>query len=124
MSFYVIKWTNKGNPCSYFIQLYDLFNAIFVNKLQITGLKEEKKSKAKSGLKVVVGEIMEKLKKYEESYGQHKQTKAENEQKFEAYKKEMQDLDARLTALGEIVEAFDDICKYFYKRSIGDFLLF
>ncbi|XP_078384616.1 uncharacterized protein LOC144667108 [Oculina patagonica] len=78
-------------------------------KKQITGLKEEKKSKAKSGLKVVVGEIMEKLKKYEESYGQHKQTKAENEQKFEAYKKEMQDLDTRLTALGEIVEAFDDI---------------
>lgn len=54
---------------------------------------------------------MEKLKKYEESYGQHKQTKAENEEKLEAYKKEMQDLDARLTALGEIVEAFDDICK-------------
>lgn len=80
--------------------------------LQITTLKEEKKSKAKSGLKVVVGEIMEKLKKYEESYHQHKQTRAENEQKFEDYKKEMQDLDERLTALGEIVEAFDDICKY------------
>lgn len=63
-------------------------------------------------MKVVVGEIMEKLKTYEESYSQHKQTKAENEEKLEAYKKEMQDLDARLTALGEIVEAFDDICKY------------
>ena len=54
---------------------------------------------------------MEKLKKYEESYGQDKQMKAENEQKFEAYKEEMHALDARLTALGEIVEAFDDICK-------------
>lgn len=78
-------------------------------KKQITSLKEEKKSKAKRGLKVVVDEIMEKLKKYEESYGQEKQVKAENEQKFEVYKKEMQDLDERLTALGDIVEAFDDI---------------
>lgn len=83
-------------------------------------MKEEKKSKAKRGLKVVVDEIMEKLKKYEESYGQEKQVKAENEQKFEVYKKEMQDLDERLTALGDIVEAFDDICKYCYKRPVSE----
>lgn len=75
-------------------------------------MKDEKKSKAKSGLKVVVGEIMEKLKKYEESYGQEKQMKAEKEQKFDVYNKEMQELDERLSALGDIVEAFDDICKY------------
>ena len=82
-------------------------------------MKEVKKSKAKSGLKVVVGEIMEKLKKYEESYGHEKQMKAENEQKLEVYKKEMQDLDDRLSALGDIVEAFDDICKYVsYKRPV------
>ena len=82
-------------------------------------MKEEKKSKAKSGLKVVVGEIMEKLKKYEESYGHEKHMKTENEQKFEVYKKEMQDLDDRLSVLGDIVEAFDDICKYCsYKRPV------
>ena len=82
-------------------------------------MKEEKKSKAKSGLKVVVGEIMEKLKKYEESYGHEKQMKAEKEQKLVVYKKEMQDLDDRLSTLGDIVEAFDDICKYFsYKRPV------
>ena len=78
---------------------------------QITSLKEDKKSKAKSGLKVVVGEIVEKLKKYEESYAQDKQTKAENEQRFEVYRKKMEHLDERLTQLGEMVEAFDDICK-------------
>ena len=82
-----------------------------ISLLQITGLKEEKKSKARSGLKVVVGEIMEKLKKYQESYDKDKQTKAENEQGFELYKKKMEHLDERLSQLGEIVEAFDDICK-------------
>ena len=75
-------------------------------------MKTERKSKAKSALKVVVDEIVEKLKRYEESHGQYKRTKADNEHKFEVYTKEMQDLDVRLTALGEIVEAFDEICKY------------
>ena len=74
-------------------------------------MKEEKKTKAKSGLKVRVAEIMEKLKKYEEEYAQYKQTKAENEQRFALYKNKMEHLDERLSQLGEIVEAFDDICK-------------
>ena len=81
-------------------------------------MKEWKTWKTKGG-RVSVGEIMEKLKKYEESYGHGKQMKAEDEQKFEVYKKEMQDLDDRLSALGVIVEAFDDICKYSsYKRPV------
>ena len=79
-------------------------------------MKEEKKSKARSGLKVVVEEITEKLKKYEESYSQGRQTKANNEQRFEVCKKKMEDLDERLTQLGEMVEAFDEICKYFLKH--------
>lgn len=78
---------------------------------QITSLKAERKSKAKIALKVVVDEIVEKLKKYEESYSESKQARAEKNQKFDIYTKEMQDLDERLEALGEIVEAFDEICE-------------
>nr|XP_058969420.1 trichohyalin-like [Pocillopora verrucosa] len=75
----------------------------------ITSLKAERKAKAKIALKVVVDEIVEKLKKYEESYSESKQARAEKNQKFDIYTKEMQDLDERLEALGEIVEAFDEI---------------
>lgn len=78
---------------------------------QITSLKAERKAKAKIALKVVVDEIVEKLKKYEESYSESKQARAEKNQKFDIYTKEMQDLDERLEALGEIVEAFDEICE-------------
>lgn len=78
-------------------------------KNTITSLKADRKAKAKSALKVVVDEIVEKLKKYEESYSEYKQTKAENNQKFDVYTKDMQNLDERLSALGEMVEAFDEI---------------
>ncbi|XP_073229610.1 uncharacterized protein [Porites lutea] len=87
----------------------DCQNNLKYLKKQITDLKEEKKQKARSGLKVIVAEIVEKLKKYEDFYSHDKQKKANNEQKFEVYKKKMEELDDRLTQLGEVTEAFDDI---------------
>ena len=91
------SWRNHFKPCFPW--------------LQITDLKDEKKQKARSGLKVIVAEIVEKLKKYEDFYSHDKQKKANNEQKFEVYKKKMEELDDRLTQLGEVTEAFDEICK-------------
>lgn len=62
-------------------------------------------------MKAEVAKYAEKQKNYEVSYGQYKQSKAENENRFSTYMEKLEHIDERLTHLGEIVEAFDVICK-------------
>ena len=84
---------------------------IFFFLLQLTSVREKKKAQAKNNLKAEVAKYAEKQKTYEVSYDQYKQSKAENENRFSHYMKKLEQLDLRLTHLGEIVEAFDAICK-------------
>lgn len=78
-------------------------------KEKLTSVREKKKAQAKNNLKAEVAKYAEKQKNYEVSYGQYKQSKAENENRFSRYMDKLEHIDERLTHLGEIVEAFDDI---------------
>ena len=60
-----------------------------------------------------VAKLQKKQKAFEESYGEAKQSKAESEAQLNTFMNKLEHLDQRLTQLGEIVEAFDEICKSF-----------
>lgn len=78
-------------------------------KQKLTNVKEKKKTQARNRLKVEVEKLVKKQKTYEESYTESKRSKAEKEELLKLYFEKLEQLDQRLTQLGEIVEAFDDI---------------